>query len=96
MRGFDQELREALKEIGINPDYRKLIVTAVIETIARQLVQGTLSIRGWVKITTQVKRGEVWDVQTQGWRERIVVLARASVGTYLRKALHEKFNEADD
>lgn len=90
---FDQELRQALKEIGVGPDYRKMIVTAVIETIARQLVDGNLVIRGWVKITTNVKERQVWDVQTQGWANRVVVLARASVGSYLRKALHEKWND---
>lgn len=79
----------------MGPDYQKLIATAVIETMARQLVDGTLLIRGWVKITTQVKQGKVWDIQSKGPRERIVVLARASVGMHLRKALHEKWNEAD-
>ena len=93
---FDQELRQALKEIGIGPAYRKMIVTAVIETIARQLVDGTLSIRGWVKITTNVKERKVWDIHTRGWADRVVVLARASVGKYLRKALHEKWNESAD
>lgn len=96
MKGFEQELRQALKEIGVGPDYRKLIATAVTETMARQLVHGSLLIRGWVKITTQVKEAKVWDVQAQGMRERIVVLARASVGTHLRRALHAKWNEADD
>lgn len=91
---FYHDLKRALLELGIGPEYRAMIYGAVEETIAQHLVNGTLLIRGWMKVTTYAKVQEVRNVATGlPFGEQIVVSARAKVGARLTKALREKYRE---
>lgn len=93
---FYQDLKKALKELGIGPAYRTMIFGAVEETMARHLVNGRLSLRGWIKVTTHANVQTVRNVATgETIGEQTVVIARASVGPRLKQLLLEKAEHAE-